>query len=368
MKLNSILGKYITRQLIFNFLAVLFMVLGIVFLFEMIERMRRLATNPDFGMLFILQMTIARLPKTIEQVFPFVIMIAAMICFWRLGKTSEYVVMRSAGISAWQFLTPICTVTLIIGIINITLVNPIAAKLNEIYETMEHRVDIKDPKALMYSEQGLWIREAISPNTVMVMQAKKLQHENDGLLLRGVSIIEMDKKAQPIRQIETFAGVLKDGYFNLKDVKIYTTGQPIVKLNEMNYKTILDINKIEDSFAEPEAISFLTLPSVIHFYEKSGFAVQRLQMRFWSLFISPIFLVCMIILAAVFALRPSHRRGGIIFLIVGGVIAGFSTFFMSQLVYAMGSSGNLPVLLAVIAPTLIVGSISTYTLLRLEDE
>lgn len=368
MKLTSILSRYLTRQLVINFLAVLLMILGVIFLFEMVERLRRMANGSDFGFLFALQMAIARLPKTAEQVFPFVMMIAAMITFWHLGKTSEFVIMRAAGVSTWDFLAPICVATLVIGIINITVVNPIAADLYGMYETLERRIDIKDPKAMMYSEQGLWIREALDENKVMVLQAKKLQHDEGGLLLRGVSIIELDEQAQPVRRIEAFAGVLVDGFFNLKDVRIYSEGNRIEQLNDMSYKTVLDIDKIEDSFAEPEAISFWSLPKIISFYEKSGFAVQRHQIRFWSLVISPLFLVTMVLVAAVFALRPSHRRGGVIFLIVGGVIAGFATYFMTQLVYAMGVSGSLPVILAVVAPTIITGSIAVSALLQIEGE
>lgn len=368
MKPTSILGRYVNRQLIFNFVAVLSIILGVIFLFEMVERIRRISSIPEFGMLFALEMAVARLPKTVEQVFPFVMMVAAMITFWRLGKTSEYVIMRAAGISVWDFLLPICAVTIVIGIINITMINPLAARLYGLYETLERRVDTKNPQAMMYSEQGLWIREALDDKKTMVLHAQNIQHDKDGLLLREVSIIELNEQAKPLRQIEAFAGVLNDGFFSLKDVKIYRSGNPVEKLSEMNYQTILDISKIEDSFAEPEAISFWSLPAVIRFYDKSGFSVQRHEMRFWSLVISPLFLVTMVLMAAIFALRPSHRRGGVIILIVGGIIAGFSTYFMSQLVYAMGVSGGLPVWLAVVAPTLIAGSIAVSILIQIEGE
>ena len=100
MKPNSILGRYLTRQIIFNFLAVLLIILGIIFLFEMVERLRRIAGRDDLDVWFAVQLAVARLPKTVEQVFPFVMMIAAMITFWRLSKNNEFVVMRSAGVDA----------------------------------------------------------------------------------------------------------------------------------------------------------------------------------------------------------------------------------------------------------------------------
>lgn len=41
------------------------------------------------------------------MVFPFVMMIAAMITFWRLSKSNEFVIIRAAGVSIWGFLTPV---------------------------------------------------------------------------------------------------------------------------------------------------------------------------------------------------------------------------------------------------------------------
>ena len=161
MKPSSILGRYLTRQIVFNFLAVLLVVLGIIFLFEMVERLRRISGHPDFGMWFAVQMAVARLPKTAEQVFPFVMMIAAMVTFWKLSKTNEFVVMRSAGVSIWGFLTPVSVITLVIGLVNVGLINPIAADLYGLFETLERIMDTKDPSALMFSDQGLWIREAL---------------------------------------------------------------------------------------------------------------------------------------------------------------------------------------------------------------
>ena len=90
-------------------------------------------------------------------------------------------------------------------------------------------------------------------------------------------------------------------------------------------------------------------------------------MRFWSLMISPLFLIAMVLLAAVFSLRPNSRRGGVMFMIVFGIITGFSAYFLTQIVYAMGINGSLPIFLSVVAPTIIAGSIGASLLLHLED-
>lgn len=367
MKPTSILGRYLTKQILLNFLAVLFMVLSVVMLFEIVELLRRTSGKYDVSFWFVLQMSITKMPKTIEMVFPFVMMIAAMATFWKLSKTNEFVIMRAAGVSIWGFLLPVLTATFAVGIINITLINPVAADMYDMYETLEYRLKTKNPKAVLFSDQGLWIREALDEDNIMVLQAKSLRQEKEDLLLRNVTILEMDRRSQPTRRLEAFAGTLKDGHFELKDVKIYISGQPTETNSSLSYKTSLDIDRIKENFVAPESISFWDLPDTIKFYETSGFSAIRHRLRYLSLLVSPFLLCSMVLVAAVFALRPNNRRGGVMFLIVGGITTGFVVYFLTQLVYAFGINGYIPVGLAVSTPALIATLISVSLLLHLED-
>ncbi len=361
MNPNSILGRYLTRQIVINFLTVLMIILGVVLLFEVVELLRRTSGRDDAGFGFVLEMAVTKLPKTIEMVFPFVMMIAAMVTFWKLSKSNEFVIVRAAGVSIWGFLSPVLLATFMIGVINITMVNPISARLYDLYETLEYRLKTRNPKAVLFSDQGLWIREAIDDNNIMVLQSKSVRQEKEDLLLREISILEMD------RRIEAFAGTLEDGHFELKDVRIFTAGHPTEVLNSMNYKTGLTAERIKENFVAPESISFWNLPDTIRFYELSGFSAQRHRLRYLSLLVSPFLLCAMVLVAAVFALRPNNRRGGVMYLIVGGISTGFVVYFLSQLVYAFGINGYIPAALAVWTPTLIAALISVSILLHLED-
>ena len=102
-------------------------------------------------------------------------------------------------------------------------------------DTLERRMDTNNMQAMSFSDKGLWIREPIGNDNIMVLNAKSLHPENNKLLLRGVTIIELDKKSQPLRRIESFVGVLKEGFFDLRDVKIYIGGKPTVSLNNLSY-------------------------------------------------------------------------------------------------------------------------------------
>ena len=367
MNPKTILGRYLTKQIIFNFLAVLLMVLGVVLLFEVIELLRRTSDREDISFGFVMQMAFTKLPRTIDMVFPFVMMIAAMITFWKLSKSNEFVIIRAAGVSIWGFLTPVLVAVFVVGVINITIVNPISARMYELYETLDYRLKTKNPKAILFNDIGLWLREAGENDTVVVLKSATARQENGSLFMREVTILELDKNSQPLKRIEAFAATLDKDHFELNDVRVFEPGQPTRELANMAYKTTMTLERIKESFVEPDSISFWDLPGIIHFYEMSGFSAQKHRMRYLSLLVSPFLLCAMVLVAAVFALRPNNRRGGVMFLIVGGISTGFVVYFLSQVIYAFGLNGDIPTLFAVWTPTLIATMVSVSILLHLED-
>lgn len=179
--------------------------------------------------------------------------------------------------------------------------------------------------------------------------------------------MEMDRNSQILKRVEAFAAVLENKEFELKDVKVFEAGKPTLNLNNVKYQTTLTAERIKENFVDPEAISFWDLPGTIKFYEMSGFSALRHHMRYLTLLASPFMLCAMVLVAAVFALRPNNRRGGVMFLIVGGIATGFMVYFMSQVIYAFGINGYIPSFFAAWTPALIAALISVSILLHLED-
>lgn len=368
MKPNTILGRYLMKQIVLTFLGVMTMALGIIFIFEMIELLRRAASTPQITFWFLLQMGFTKLPEAVNLIFPFVMMIAAMITFWKICKNSEFVIIIASGASIWEFLTPVLLATFLIGVVNITLVNPISSRMYEQYERLNIKFKMQDMNTVLYTDKGLWTRESLENGNIMVIQSKMVNQEKSDLLLHYVSVLELDNRSKIIKSTEAFAAILNaKNELNLKDVRIYTAGKTVEKVNNITYHTSLTPKRIKETFATPEAISFWNLPGTIKFYERSGFAVLKHHMHYLSLLASPFLLMSMVLIAAVFALRPNQRHGGILYLVVSGIITGFVVYFMTQIIYAFGLSGYLPEVMAVWTPIIITTCLSVTLLLQMQD-
>ena len=367
MKPNSILGSYLIKQAILNFLYVLLVICAIIMLCDMIEILRRTSGRYDVSIGFLLEYVLAKLPETVDKVVPFVVMVSTMITFWRLSKTNEFVIIRAAGVSIWGVLVPVLSAVFCIGVFWVTIINPISARLFELRETLSYRLSTNNPNAFLFSNKGLWIREAKDENTTAVINASGLNLRDKVLWLNDVSILEIDNQSQVKKHIESFVATLENGFLNLKDVRIYKSGQQAEILNTLSYPTEMNIQRIKDNFVDPEAISFWNLPDTIDFYETSGFSVVRHKMRYLSLLALPFLLMAMVLVAGLFALKPSQRQGGVLLMIVLGIATGFTVYFTSQVISAFGLNQYIPVWFSVWAPIIIISSISISVYLHKEE-
>lgn len=368
MNFFAILSRYITRQLLVNFFIVLFAILGIILMFDTIESLRRVSGREDVTFWFTVQYAVTRITKTVEIVFPFVLMVAAMLTFWRLSKNNEFVIIRSTGVSIFAFLRPLIIATFFLGVLNVALINPISAKMFELHETLSYRLQSRNPNAVLFSSKGLWIREATNDGKILLIQAKSLQQDEDkSVWMRDVMITELNENSQIKKSYNASFATLDGNIFHLKDVKVMVSGEPVETLSDYAYETTINVQRIKENFIEPEAISFWQLPDTIHFYEKAGFSARQHWMRYLSLIISPFLLIGMLFLAAVFMLQNTLRGSAIMWRVVISIVTGFTFYFSSQVIYAFGVNGYIPIWLAVAAPTMIIWLLSTSLLLQSDE-
>ena len=93
-----------------------------------------------------------------------------MATFWHLNRTSELIVARSVGVSAWQFLLPACAVGLFFGVGGRTLISRMIDGQFPAYErvipkgndkAVEFDRDRRVRRSIPWSELGLGLPRAL---------------------------------------------------------------------------------------------------------------------------------------------------------------------------------------------------------------
>jgi len=365
MKLSSTLSIYIGRLFLLSFLGFFVGLLTLVFLLDIIELIRRASSKPDVTFMLVMQMGLLKLPHMGQLLFPFAVLFGGMTSFWRLTRSHELAVTRAAGISVWQFLLPVLLIASVLGVLKVSVFNPIASTTLARFQTMEATYLKGQKSILAISKSGLWLRQGTAEGHAVIhaqniyQQGKKVELQNTTTFLyQGQDIF--------IGRIDAETAVLGEGFWRMDNAWVNSPEAPPNHQKEYWLETDLTLTKIQDNFSSPDTMSFWKLPEFIQTLDEAGFSAIRHRLQFHSLLASPFLMCAMVLIAATFTLRHA-RRGSTTFVIASGVLTGFLLYFFSDVVYALGLSESIPVVLAAWTPSGVALMLGLAMLLHLED-
>jgi lipopolysaccharide export system permease protein len=363
------LSLYLARQFTLSVLAMIAALTGLVSLFDFIDLLRRAATRPDVGATLALQIAALRLPYACMEILPFAVLLGGIVCFWRLTRSSELIVARAAGISAWQFLAAPLACALLIGGAATALLSPLSSVMYAQAESLDNLYLRSGNGTLDLAGGQLWLRQSdhqLTPKGVAMLHARQVRMEHGSLDLFGVSIFRLDESDHLLSRIEAPSAQLGHREWLLSDARSIVPDHLPVPVGDMKLHTDLTVHRVQESFASPDTLSVWTLPGFIALLQRSGFSAIRHRLHFQSLLALPLLAGTMALVSAGFSMRPA-RRGGVARMIGSGVAAGFSLFTVSKIAEQFGESGALPPIMAAWAPTGAGLLLAITLLLHLED-
>ena len=364
MAITSILSRYIARQFLVGFGGLLVVLTGLIWLIEFIELVRRVNNQPNGTVSQALQLSLLKVPETLNLLFHFAVLFAGMFTFWRLTRSQELIVARAAGISVWQFLKPVILVAVALGVLKITLFNPIGAALQTRFIELENRYIRGYSSVLEVSPFGIWLRQQ-NEDGVQVLYAQRTAP--DRILLQNVIIFEYDGEGMFIDRVDAGSAELASGEWLIEEAwRTVGVEQPVF-VGGYRMPTELTQDSIENSFAPPDTLSFWDLPEFIETLEETGFSTVRHRLYLNSLLAQPLLMAVMILFAAAFSLRVNTRRGGSLLMVLGGLATAFSLFVLNDVVFALGLAQTIPTVLAAWTPAGVSFLIAIAMLLHMED-
>lgn len=370
------LSAYVARRFAGMTLAMLAALTSLVSLFDLLELLRRAATRPDVSFGLTTEIAGLRMPFVALQILPFAILLGGIGAFWRLTRSSELIVARAAGISALGFLAGPVAVALVLGIAGTAAVSPISSAMLARAERLDS-IYLRSGGGITALAGGrLWLRQAdrgLDERGVAIISgrpgaqpARRSPATFAGFQLEDVSVWRLSADDRPLQRIEAPVARLTAGRWVLENAVTFSQDRTGTAPRTIELPTELTPERIEDSFASPDTLSFWSLPGFIEVLEQAGFSAVRHRLQFHSLLALPLLAAAMALLAAGFSMRPA-RRGGVAQMMGAGVSAGFALFVLDKITSEFGEAGTLPVALAAWAPASAGMMLALALLLHLED-
>jgi lipopolysaccharide export system permease protein len=280
-----------------------------------------------------------------------------------MSKAQELAVIRAAGVSVWQFLTPILAFTFILAALIIALVEPLGTSTFKQFSVMKAELSGAKPK-LSFSTGGVWFRENSNKGNYIIHAEKFDSNVADRLLNVEVTLFSDDTEFSG--RIEAESAILSAGRFILKNAREVHQNAPTARQDEISLASSLSVENLSQSFVPAKAVNIWQLPGYINRAAQTGIDVTRHNVRLQSLLALPLLLMSMVMVAACFSL-PTGRMVSTAQTIGLAVLCGFVLFLVNDLTLLLGELGSVPPVLSSWSPAVIAMLLAISYLLSTED-
>ncbi|KPQ16677.1 MAG: ABC-type lipopolysaccharide export system permease component LptG [Rhodobacteraceae bacterium HLUCCO18] len=362
-----ILHMYIARRFLRSLGIVIAVFVGILLPIDIAEQMRRIGGDQGLGA--VVELSLLNLPLALYQWLPLFVMLATLVLFLGLARTSELVVVRGAGRSAIRSVASPVLVAFGIGVLALLILNPIVAATAREYQMTVARYQGAEQRTVSVSAEGLWLRQGtLSEQTVIHAEGTN----SDGTHLFDANFFTFDADGLLTERISAGEALLVGGAWELRDVKLWpfvgvdNAEVASVRHDQLVLPSTLTAEQIRDSFGRPYTVPIYELPGFIAQLNAAGFAAVQHRIWLQMQISNPLMLSAMVLIGAGFTMRHTRfGRTGI--MVLAAILLGFGVYFIRDFAEVLGESGQLPAALVAWAPPVAAILLAMGVLLHTED-
>ncbi len=335
----TVLTRFLIRRFFSSFFLVMLTVCGIIYAVTFVER---LSANPTAYATMVDAWV--RLLEYIPMFLPLAVFMGTLLAFYNLTKSSELVIISGGGLSPYQIARPFLIGAFIVGVIASTIVNPYSVNLTTRNLT-NHQLKLID--------DAVWIRET-SDDGFLTVRAEGMNLVNDkDINFKNITVFIQAPDFKLVERISAKSGVLSDNSLHIEKATI-THPDATTSVGKKQITTKLTPRTVLERYLQPDQISFWNLPRFIHKMQSIGVVIRGHLVQFWTLLFLPLTMMAMVMLGIAFSQTKQRRNYSFGIKFSLGIITCFALYFVVNLFNALGTTGNLPPLIAIIAPQIII--------------
>ena len=362
-----ILDQYVLRQFLGTFLLVLcgFVLLMLLFtFFELVGDIIRNHIALTTVGLYLLNLT----PSMLYTIAPLAVLIAVLVTFGVLNRTSEIVAMKATGISLYRLIVPIISIAACFAVCLFLFDQFYLPQANRRQEALRNIIKGRPPQTVLHPEQT-WIFGHPRPGEPgRIFYYKFFDHYSNEFA--DLSVFEFNPATFSLtRRIfaqRVFWDANRDQWRFQNGWVNDFEGSNQTGIRRFANTTFSEIHEEPSYFKkenyQSQEMNFGQLERYIRDLRQSGFDTMRLRVALWHKLAYPLVAIIMAALAIPFALSMG-RRGSLTGIAVAIGIA-LAYWVADGLFGAMGNVAYLPAPLAAWASDILFGLAGGYLLLR----
>ena len=346
---SFLINKYLSKEfskVILNTILTFFFLGFIMNLFEEINFFKDIDNQIYIPML----LTSLKVPSLLYEMLPFIVLISGMLFFLKIKKSDEIIAMKVSGMSNFSVILIPSLVSMILGVIFITSINPITSVALKKYELIKGGYERDKDYLAAITKNGIWIKEKKN-NKSNIIRAASLKGNN----LMSLTIYKFDENNNFDKRIEADYADIYSQSWVLNNVKIIDKNGIIFESDDEEniYESIYNLEKIKTLYSNLETISFWKINSEIKLLAERGYSTKQMETKLQKSLSFPLFLLAMLLLSGVFTLGLNYKENNY-FIYFITIITCVLVYFLNDFSGALGKTEKLSVEIAVWMPILII--------------
>ena len=356
---SFIISKYISQEFLKILAAMTFAFFCLGFILNIFEEIN-FFKDFDVGIEIPIILSTLFVPTLLYEMFPFVVLLSGIWFFLKIKKNDEIIALKITGLSNISIILIPSILSIFLGIIFITTINPVTSVLVKKYESIKGAYEKDQDYLASVTVNGIWIKEK-SLDKNFIIRSSHLDNNN----LADVTIYEFDYDNNFLRRINAKSANINSLDWKFKDVKIFDNEGHLVDENAEGYshRSIYDIKKIKSLYSNLDTISFWSLNDEIKLLEVRGYSTREMRAKLQKSLVFPLFLLSMVLLSGVFTLGSNFKENNWTYVFIA-IITSVLIFYFNDFSAALGKTNKLPIEISVWMPIIIIFIFSSVGLIN----
>ena len=357
----KLVDRYVGRAALMGLLAIWLAMTLLFVMFNLLDELR--STQSDYGTNDVFWFIALTTPRMAYQIFPVSALLGALVGVGGLAAANELVAFRTSGVSRLRLaLAALAGATMVT--IPVMIMGEWVAPAAE-QQARAFRLSEMVGQAIIGGPRGMWMRDGQDIVNIQLPLLSANRGEQS-VEFKNIVIYKFSQEID-LRAITRADNATHNGESwtleNVSTVNFSDSGAQLKRIDQQLWPTEVKPELLDSAVTRPKLLSLRSLWGYLGYLGENGLDDHVYQTAFWEKALFPFTVIALVLAGMPFVFGParSHNMGVRLFF---GMALGGLFMIVNRAVQKFGSVYDLPPLLTIVLPPLLLAIVAILILRR----
>ena len=352
--------KFISTIFFKSLLFVFFVITSLVFILNVLSELE-FFKDENVSINFTLFLSLLNSPALVYEIFPFVLLIAIQLFFIKIFENKEIEIFKYSGLKNSNIIIILALLSLITGILVVSIFYNFSSNLKNIYLNLKSNYTSDGKYLAVITKNGLWIKDKINQQ-ILITNSSSIE----GRYLINNYITVFDEDFNVTKNIQSNKIDISKKEWVVIDAKVFQKNNYENKIS-LNLSTNFDLDRVQTLYSNLSALNLYELYELRQNYKNLNYSITEIDLHLMKLAFFPINLVLIGLFSSLIMLNIRQIKSAT-FKISVGLFSSVIIYYFNNFLYVLGGTERLSLILSSTLPLLILATINSFMLYKVNEK